>query len=77
MPLWPAPVFLLGVSALVAVCLCRPLVAPGRACLLDRELRMARQLVLQPGGDLDQALDLATRALSRPGTFPAAPARRP
>lgn len=60
-PLWPAPVLVLGIAALVAVYLCRPLRdvdTHHRA----RDLGKARELLAQPDGDLELALELAERA---------------
>jgi tetratricopeptide (TPR) repeat protein len=60
-PLWPAPVFVLGVGALVAVCLCRPLFhGPASS---DALLSKARKELDRPDGDARRAIDLARRAL--------------
>ncbi|MFO0844825.1 MAG: tetratricopeptide repeat protein [Gemmataceae bacterium] len=61
-PLWQAPVFVLGVAALVAAWLGRPLwpdCAAGRA---RADLDAARQLLARPDGDAELALKHATAA---------------
>jgi tetratricopeptide (TPR) repeat protein len=61
--LWQAPVFVLGVAALVAVWLCRPLWPINPAQRIDRDLAAARQLLERSDGDIDEALRLAGRLL--------------
>lgn len=62
-PLWPAPLFVLGVAALVAAWFIRPLWPDTTACRLDRDLATARQLLSRPDGDAAEALKLASNAL--------------
>jgi TolA-binding protein len=61
--LWQAPIFALGVGALVAVFLCRPIWPDSPARRIDRDLRAARQALERPDPQVDQALKLAHRAL--------------
>ena len=62
--LWQAPAFVLGVAALTAVVLMRPLLASGDAAApLKRDLAEARRLLEHPGGDPEQAAKLAQRVL--------------
>src|SRR5688572_21279279 len=64
--LWPAPVFVLGVAALVSVCLCRPFL-PDQKGRIHRDLSAAREQLSRPDGDLQHALDLAKEALASGG----------
>src|SRR5262245_46082162 len=69
-PLWQAPVFVLGVVALVGVWLGRPWWGPGPGRLVGRDLAQARQLLARPDGDAEAALKLAQRALDAAEAFP-------
>src|SRR5262245_17385603 len=60
--LWQVPAFVVGVGALVAVCLCRPLWTDRPERRVDRDLAAARHLLARADGDAEQALRLATRA---------------
>jgi TolA-binding protein len=60
---WQAPVFLLGVGALVAAWCARPLWPDTPQRRLGRELAAARQALARPDSDPEQALSLARKAL--------------
>ncbi len=69
-PLWQAPVFVLGVAALVAVWFCRPLWPDSAARRIEADLARAREMLLRPESDLDQALKLARTALDSSAIVP-------
>ena len=69
--LWQAPAFVLGVGALVAVALLRPLLASGDAAApLKRDLAEARRLLDHRDGDPEQAAKLAEHVLEAKGQHP-------
>ena len=69
--LWQAPVFVLGVGALVAVCLSRPLLAPHESATpVGRELEQARRLLDNPAGDSVRAGQLAENVLVEKAKYP-------
>jgi tetratricopeptide (TPR) repeat protein len=61
--LWQAPLFVLGVGALAAVLVCRPVCPVCRSMRIDRDLDAARHLLARPDGDADEALKRARQAL--------------
>jgi TolA-binding protein len=61
-PLWQAPVFVLGVAALLAAWLARPLWPDCAAHRARGDLDEARQLLARPDGDAELALKHATAA---------------
>ncbi len=63
-PLWQAPIFVLGVAALVGMAVGRPFAPIGPAQRIARDLSRARALLSRPDGDADEALKLALTALS-------------
>jgi tetratricopeptide (TPR) repeat protein len=63
-PLWQAPIFVLGVAALVGMAVARPFAPMGPAQRLARELAQARALLARPDGDATRALEAALLALS-------------
>src|SRR5262245_23564958 len=69
-PLWSAPVFVVGVAALVAAWYCRPLWSVPPAKQLARDLEAVRQLLSRHDGDVEQALKLALRALDASAVLP-------
>jgi tetratricopeptide (TPR) repeat protein len=62
-PLWQAPVFVLGVAALVAMAVVRPFAPVGPGQRLNRDLASAREILSRPDGDAKEALKLALAAL--------------
>jgi tetratricopeptide (TPR) repeat protein len=62
-PLWQAPVFVLGVAALVAMAVVRPFAPVGPGQRLSRDLARAREILSRPDGDAKEALELALVAL--------------
>jgi tetratricopeptide (TPR) repeat protein len=60
--LWAAPLFVVGVGALVAVCLLRPIWPDAVGRRLDRELEAARGLLGRANGDGEEILRLAENA---------------
>jgi hypothetical protein len=62
-PLWPAPVFVLGVAALVAVWLCRPLWPTSPLRRIEQDLSAVAGMLERPDGDVERALKLAQRCL--------------
>jgi hypothetical protein len=61
--LWQAPLFFVGVAAVVTVCLTRGLVAPDPVRQLHRDLTDARRLLHRQGGDAEGALRHAQAAV--------------
>jgi tetratricopeptide (TPR) repeat protein len=72
--LWQAPVFVLGVGALVAVAAVRPTAARNGGCSFRRDLAEARRLLDRPDGDAPRAARLAERALEEADAAPDAAA---
>src|SRR5262249_49204443 len=68
-PLWQAPLFVLGVSALVYVWCCRPLFENNPRRLIERDLANARAALVKPDGDATYAHKLATRAAAASENF--------
>jgi tetratricopeptide (TPR) repeat protein len=68
--LWQAPVFVVGVAALLAVGLTRSPRSPDPAHRLEQHLAAAREQLAQPGGDLEEAVQLALQALEEAERFP-------
>ncbi len=69
--LWQAPAFVLGVGALAAVALLRPLFGLGEAASpLKRDLAEARRLLEHGDGDPEQAAKLAQRVLDAKDQHP-------
>jgi tetratricopeptide (TPR) repeat protein len=68
--LWQAPVFVLGVCALLGVALLRPLAGNPTARALTHELSRARHLLHHPDGDAEEALHLLRHALEQSETLP-------
>ncbi|MFO0926060.1 MAG: tetratricopeptide repeat protein [Gemmataceae bacterium] len=68
--LWQAPVFVLGLAALVGVWFARPLWPDSPARALDRDLGTVRQLLARSDGDPEQAISIAHRALEACARFP-------
>jgi tetratricopeptide (TPR) repeat protein len=68
-PLWQAPVFVLGVAALVGMGVARPFAPETPVELMNRQLRQARHILERSDGDLEQARDLARDALEAAGQF--------
>jgi hypothetical protein len=64
-PLWQAPVFVAGVTALLSVWLGRPLWPDSAVRRVERDLSAARQQLGRPDGDLEAALALARRGLEQ------------
>lgn len=62
-PLWPAPIFVLGVGALLFVYFTRPMWPCGFGGAGCRDLEAARAQLARPDGDAELALKLATRAI--------------
>lgn len=69
-PLWQAPLFVLGVAALVAAWWARPYWPDNSARRMEQDLTTARQLLSRPDGDAVKALDLASRALEVSDVLP-------
>jgi tetratricopeptide (TPR) repeat protein len=70
-PLWQAPLFVLGVAALVGVALGRPFAGEGGAeRRVIRDLAQARQILDRSDGDPEHALKLALRGLELADEFP-------
>jgi tetratricopeptide (TPR) repeat protein len=61
--LWPVPLFFVGVTALVVVCLTRGLVAPDPVRQLHHELAEARRLLDREANDPNGALGYAQQAV--------------
>ena len=69
--LWQAPAFVLGLGALAAVALLRPLLASGEAASpLKRDLSEARRILERPDGDPEQAAKLAQHVLDAKDQHP-------
>jgi tetratricopeptide (TPR) repeat protein len=70
-PLWQAPIFVLGIAALVGVALGRPFPGDGGSSRrIVRDLAHARQILDRSDGDPEHALKLAQRALELADEFP-------
>jgi hypothetical protein len=69
-PLWQAPLFVMGVSALVYVLCCRPLFDNNPRRLIERDLANARAALVQADGDATYAHKLGERAVAASENFP-------
>jgi tetratricopeptide (TPR) repeat protein len=62
-PLWQAPLFVLGVAALVGMGVARPFAQETAIRRFDRDLIHVRKVLAQPNGDIEDALAVAENAL--------------
>jgi TolA-binding protein len=62
-PLWQAPLFVVGVGALLFVSLARPTLGSVSGRRLDRELAAIRKLLTRPDGDMEEVLHRASALL--------------
>jgi tetratricopeptide (TPR) repeat protein len=63
-PLWQAPIFVLGVAALVGMAVARPFAPVGPAQRLSRDLARARDILARSNGDPSDALELSLAAMA-------------
>src|SRR5262245_41858002 len=68
--IWPWPMFLIGVAAVLAVWYVRPLLKPTPANRVQRDLTELRKLVDRGPVDTDRALSLGQRILENADRFP-------
>jgi len=68
--LWQAPLFVLGIAALIAVWFGRPLFPDNPARNLERDLASVREMLAMPNGDIEKALKLAHHALDKTAIAP-------
>jgi tetratricopeptide (TPR) repeat protein len=68
--LWQAPVFVIGVAALLAAVLSRPPRGPDPARVLEQHLAAARARLARPDGDAEEAVQLALHALEEAESYP-------
>jgi tetratricopeptide (TPR) repeat protein len=68
--LWQAPVFCMGLAALVSVCAARPTWRDAGDRQLERDLAKARQLLEQPRPNPEQALSVIEKLLDKSGSHP-------
>src|SRR5579859_2296263 len=68
--LWPWPVFLLGIAAIVGVWYARPYIKPTASDRVQRDLSELRKLVDRAPADFGRAVTLGERILEQGERFP-------